>query len=291
MPGNSWVLRLRAGRIPTRRPDTWRHILNATISKLIFATLVAILALAQVGCSKSAEETSATNPALDTPVPPGMVRGTVVETMNSGGYTYVLLDTGTEQLWMAGMESAVEAGHVVETAQGMPMQQFTSKTLNRTFDVLYFVDGFRNLSVPAMPAGHDAGGMPAGHPNVGLPQGHPDTGGVGNTADVDTAVEAVEAGKDIAWVYANKDTLAGQQVSLRGKVVKYNEGILGWNFLHVQDGSGDAADGSNDMIVTTKAQSAVGQTVVLNGTVLLDKDFGAGYSYPVLIEDAKLTIE
>jgi hypothetical protein len=265
--------------------------MKSNIFKLTFATLVAGIALAQVGCSKSAEETAASNPALDTPVPAGMVRGTVVETMNSGGYTYVLLDTGSEQQWMAGMESFVEVGHVVETGQGMPMQQFTSKTLNRTFDVLYFVDGFRNLSVPAMPSGHDAGGMPSDHPTVGLPEGHPDTGGVGDTAIVDAPLQAVEAGQDIAWVYANKDSLAGQQVSLRGKVVKYNEGILGWNFLHVQDGSGDAADGSNDMIVTTKAQSAVGQTVVLDGMVILDKDFGAGYSYPVLIEDAKLTIE
>jgi hypothetical protein len=259
--------------------------------KLTFAALAASLAFGLAGCSKTAEETAANKPALDTPVPPGMVRGTVVETMNSGGYTYVLLDTGSEQNWMAGAETFVEVGHVVETSQGMPMQQFTSRTLNRTFDTLYFVDGFRNLSVPAMPTGHDDGGMPSDHPSVPLPQGHPDTGGVGDTAVVDAPLEAVEAGKDIAWVYANKDSLAGQQVSLRGKVVKYNEGILGWNFLHVQDGSGDAADGSNDMIVTTKAHSAVGQTVVLNGTVLLDKDFGAGYSYPVLIEDAKLTIE
>jgi hypothetical protein len=259
--------------------------------KLTFAALAAALALGLNGCSKPAEETAATNPALETPVPPGMVRGTVVETMNSGGYTYVLLDTGSGQHWMAGMESFVEVGHVVETVEGMPMQQFTSKTLNRTFDVLYFVDGFRNLSVTAMPAGQDAGGMPAGHPSVSSSQSQAETGGVGSAATLDAPLEALESGKDIAWVYANKDSLAGQQVSLRGKVVKYNEGILGWNFLHVQDGSGEAADGSNDMIVTTKAQSAVGQTVVLNGTVLLDKDFGAGYTYPVLIEDAKLTIE
>ena len=255
--------------------------------KLTFAVVIAGLAISLAGCSKSAEETAATNPALDTPVPPGMVRGTVVETMNSGGYTYVLLDVGGEQLWMAGMESSVEVGHVVETGQGMPMQQFTSKTLNRTFDVLYFVDGFRNLSVPAATGEQASAGMPAGHPDISKPQGHPEPG----VAAPALKLDPVEPGQDIAWVYANKDSLAGQQVSLRGKVVKYNEGILGWNFLHVQDGSGEAGDGSNDMIVTTKAQSAVGQTIVLNGTVLLDKDFGAGYSYPVLIEDAKLTIE
>jgi hypothetical protein len=85
--------------------------------------------------------------------------------------------------------------------------------------------------------------------------------------------------------------LAGESVSLRGKVVKYNANILGTNFLHIQDGSGDTADGSNDLIVTTKTEVAVGDTVVATGNIVLDKDFGAGYSYPVLMEDATVTVE
>ncbi len=110
-----------------------------------------------------------------------------------------------------------------------------------------------------------------------------------DVADVD--VPAVEPGQDIAYVYANKDELAGNEITLRGKVVKYNPGILGWNFLHVQDGSGSAASGDNDLIVTTKATTSVGETVVLTGNIVLDKDFGAGYSYPVLVEDASLAAE
>jgi hypothetical protein len=109
--------------------------------------------------------------------------------------------------------------------------------------------------------------------------------------DAGTAVAAVEEGMDISWVYANKDALADQPVSLRGKVVKYNADILGTNFLHIQDGSGDTADGSNDLIVTTKTEVAVGDTVVATGNIVLDKDFGAGYSYPVLMEDATVTVE
>ena len=96
---------------------------------------------------------------------------------------------------------------------------------------------------------------------------------------------------DIAYVYANTDQLAGNEITLRGKVVKYNPGILGWNFIHIQDGSGDAAEGNNDLIVTTKASTAVGETIVLTGNIVLDKDFGAGYSYPVLLEDARITTE
>jgi hypothetical protein len=78
---------------------------------------------------------------------------------------------------------------------------------------------------------------------------------------------------------------------LRGKVVKYNGNILSTNWLHIQDGSGSAADGSNDLVVTSAAEAAVGDTVIITGNIVLDKDFGAGYSYPVLVDDASLTVE
>ena len=122
----------------------------------------------------------------------------------------------------------------------------------------------------------------------GMPPGHPTT----TAAPVaDLTVAAIEEGKDIAWVHANKDALAGESVSLRGKVVKFNANILDTNWLHIQDGSGSAADASNDLTVTSAAQAAVGDTVIVTGNVVLDKDFGAGYSYPVLLEDASLTVE
>jgi hypothetical protein len=124
-----------------------------------------------------------------------------------------------------------------------------------------------------------------------MPAGHPAVDTAADAPAADTTVAAVEPGQDIAWVHANRDELAGQQVSLRGKVVKYNEGILGWNFIHLQDGSGDAGDGSNDLTVTSKATTAVGETIVVTGNVILDKDFGAGYTFPVLVEDATIAAE
>jgi hypothetical protein len=234
------------------------------------------------GCSKSADEPAAENAALATPVPPGMVRGTVLETMNSGGYTYMFMDTGQDQRWIAALETSVNVGDVVQTDQGMAMNGFTSKTLNRTFNVVYFVGALQNLTGGAQPPAQASGEMPAGHPDI--------SGGGTEVAAV-ADIAAYEDGKDIAYVYANKDDLAGQPMTLRGKVVKYNPGILGWNFIHIQDGSGDAGAGSNDLIVTTKADTAVGDVVVLSGTIVLDKDFGAGYSYPVLLEDASVTTE
>jgi hypothetical protein len=151
--------------------------------------------------------------------------------------------------------------------------------------VIYFVDGLQNLSSPTMPP------MPEGHPDLPLPSGHPDIESMGEEPVADTKVAELEPGQNIAWAYANKDTLAGQSVSLRGTVVKYNDGILGWNFIHIQDGSGDAANGSNDLTVTSNDTTAVGETVVITGTIVLNKDFGAGYSFPVLIEDASIMKE
>ena len=244
------------------------------------AALALSLLLPLAGCSKSADEPAAENAAVATPVPPGMVRGEVLETMNSGGYTYVFMDTGEDQRWVAALETPVAVGDIVQTDQGMAMNGFTSQTLDRTFNVVYFVSSLQNLS----------GGSPPPAPGQ-MPQGHPDISGAGQAAAAVTDIAAYEEGKDIAYVYANKNDLAGQPLTLRGKVVKYNPGILGWNFIHIQDGSGDAGEGSNDLIVTSKAETAVGDVVLLSGTIVLDKDFGAGYSYPVLLEDASITTE
>jgi hypothetical protein len=250
--------------------------------KLVLATVAVSLLVAIAGCSKPADEPVAENPALATPVPPGMVRGTVLETMDSGGYTYAFLDTAQDQRWVAALQTPVAVGDVVQTDAGMIMTDFSSNTLGRTFDVVYFVNGLQNLTSGSQPPPQVAGEMPPGHPAVG---------GSGAAAPAGVSLEAWEEGKDIAYVYANKDDLAGSEITLRGKVVKYNPGILGWNFVHIQDGSGDAAAGDNDLIVTTKASTAVGETIVLTGNIVLDKDFGAGYSYPVLLEDARITAE
>lgn len=61
------------------------------------------------------------------------------------------------------------------------------------------------------------------------------------------------------------------------------------NFVHVQDGSGDAASGSNNLIITSKQTAAPGQTVKVVGKVTLNRDFGMGYSYPLLIEEGVIT--
>jgi len=247
--------------------------MKSITSTLAIAGIAAAVLLSQAGCTESSEEVAVDNPVLDAPVPDGMVRGTVAETMDSGGYTYVLLQIGDEQRWLAGPQTSIDVGDTIQTTQGMAMAQFSSKTLNRTFEVIYFVETLDNLTRPVMPENH-----PVISQDV-------------DTAAADPDVAPVEPGQDIAWVYANRDSVAGQQVALRGKVVKYNANILGSNFLHIRDGSGSASDGSNDLIVTTGAEVAVGDTVVVTGNIVLDKDFGSVYQYPVLMENASVTVE
>jgi hypothetical protein len=237
------------------------------------ATAVATLLFALSGCTESAQEPAAENPLLATPVPAGMFRGTVVETMNTGGYTYVFLENDEQGVWIAGPETAVQIGDIVQAAEGMPMSNFTSNTLNRTFDVVYFSGLLQNLTSPA-PATASAPVPVKADPVV---------------ANVD--IEELEPGQNIAYVYANKDELAGQKISLRGKVVKVNENILGMNFIHIQDGSGDAMDNNSDLTITSKKSTDVGEVIVATGTVILDKDFGAGYSFPILLEDASITTD
>ena len=253
--------------------------MKAAFSMLATATLAASSLLAVAACTDTAKDHAAENPALAAPVPEGMVRGTVVETMNSAGYTYVLLDTTEGRRWVAAQETPVAVGDVVQASRGMAMEEFESQSLGRTFEVIYFSGTLQNLSATA---------LPAGHPDPALPPGHPPT--VPATV-ADLSVAAFEEGKDIAWVYANRDSLAGQSVSLRGKVVKYNANILGTNWLHIQDGSGKAAEGNNDLLVTSTAEASVGDTVVVTGNIVVDRDLGAGYSYPVLIDDARLVVE
>jgi hypothetical protein len=179
---------------------------------LAATSLAAGLLLTQAACTDTAEPPAAENPALAAPVPEGMVRGEVLETMDSGGYTYVLLETDEDTRWAATQQTVVEVGDIVQVSEGMAMADFTSKTLDRTFDVVYFTGALTNLSKVK---------MPEGHPETALPPGHPDTERAAQPEAVETTVAELESGQNIASVYANKESLAGTEVSLRGKVVKY----------------------------------------------------------------------
>ena len=187
----------------------------------------------------------------------GTLTGTVVETMDSGGYTYVLVDTGNEEVWAAGPPVAATRGDKVTFDSSMPMTDYYSGTLERTFDLVYFT-GSIELDVA------------------------PEEAGAERTAEAD-------AGVSVEGVFANSADLVGTEIVIRGEVVKYNPQILGMNWLHIRDGTGAA--GTNDLTVTTAATVAVGDNVLVRGVLAADRDFGAGYLYDLIVEDAEVTVE
>ena len=85
---------------------------------------------------------------------------------------------------------------------------------------------------------------------------------------------------------ANKSEYAGKEVKLKGTVVKYNAGIMGKNWIHIQDGTANGTE--NDLTVTTEMSAKVGDIIIIEGVITLDKDFGAGYFYKIIVEEGKI---
>jgi hypothetical protein len=238
----------------------------------------------------AADDTNSTSASA---APEGGFSGTVVDTTNTADYTYVQVDTGTKKLWAVTTAFNVKIGDAVTVGSGMNMTDYHSKSLNRTFDSVYFtgsitVSGGDSGTTPALPPGHPALG---GDSNPVLPPGHPSlTAPAAPNLDL-TGIKKADGGNTIAEIYAAKSQLVGKTVIVRGKVVKYNAMILGKNWLHIQDGSGSADAHNNDLTVTSTDPAAVGATVLVTGTVSTDRDFGAGYKYGVMIEGAKVSVE
>jgi predicted extracellular nuclease len=97
--------------------------------------------------------------------------------------------------------------------------------------------------------------------------------------------------KTVADINGSGATLSGQTVSAQGKVVKVLNGIMKRNFIHVQDGTGDAKSDTNDLVVTSKQSARVGDQVTITGVVAVNRDFGSGYLYPLLVEDASIVVK
>ena len=217
---------------------------------------------------------------------PAVIGGTVVETMDAGGYTYVQLDAGGKTLWAAGPPTKVAVGDRVTVVDAMPMRDFPSKTLNRTFDVIYFASAITVAAAPGLDE------VAVAHRKAGVAP-HPTDHGAAAAVPVPAIdlsnITKADGGQTVAELFANKTALAGKAVAVRGRVVKATPNVMGKNWLHLRDGSGGA--GTNDLTVSTSASATVGNLVVVRGILATDRDIGAGYRYEVLIEDATVTVE
>lgn len=204
------------------------------------------------------------------------ITGKVLETMDSGGYTYAKVAQASGPVWVAVTKMPLKAGDAVSFTDGMVMKDFRSETLNRTFKNIVFSQGPVSAQ---MPAGHGVKSSSAKH-----------SGAVSLSQD-SSAKTAKAEGPDAATVeevFTRRKELAGKTVSVRGKVVKFSPEIMGRNWVHLQDGSGNAKSGTHDLLITTSEKVTVGQTVTARGTAAVDQNFGAGYKYQVLLEKASL---
>lgn len=238
---------------------------------------LASTALCQQQAAKAAEPAQPAAQAASQPVAAGGFSGQVVETMNSGGYTYVLVETGKGKAWATAPQFAVKKGDSVVVPPGMPMQNYRSQTLNREFELVYFVGAIKVAGA----------GQAAGQPQ--MPAGHPAAAAAGKPAVDASGVKTAEGGKTVQEIFTGKAELSGKEVTLRGKVVKVSRQIMDRNWLHIQDGTG--GNGTNDLTVTTSGMAQVGDTVVVKGIVSTNKDFGYGYKYDVIMDNATVVVE
>jgi hypothetical protein len=219
--------------------------------------------------------------------PPAMqvVKGEVLEVKDVAPYTYLRLKTAKGEVWAAVNKAAVKKGAQVTIDNPMVMRNFESKTLKRTFDTIVF----GTLAGPAGPAGTGAAApsMAEGaRPAADLSQIH---AGVAKApeAQVSKVAKAEGAnGRTVAEVNTDRLALKGKPVAIHATVVKVTAGVMGRNWVHLRDGSGSAADNTNDILVTSKDLPKVGDVVTAKGVVKTDVTLGAGYAYKVLVEDA-----
>ena len=244
--------------------------------KKLLALWVMILVLSLPGYSAYAApqhgSTSPTKPhtiTADDSVEPNL-SGKVVETMSAAGYTYVLLENKGKKTWVAVAEMKVAVGDEMAFLPGAPMSQFTSKSLNRTFDLIYFSSGVVNT----VSAGKTVSGVSPGS-KASVPE-----------ADKGVKVEKAAGANayTVAEIYQKAGALNKKTVIVKGKVVKVSAGIMKMNWIHIQDGTGDPKNGSNNLVVTSDDLPAKGDIVTVKGILTKDKDFGSGYKYSVIME-------
>ena len=243
------------------------------------------------------------------------IKGKVLETMTVPDYTYLKIDAPEGKIWVAiAGERTIQVGEEVQAKPGMAMVDFTSNTLGKKFDVIVFSTGLEESNIPTgqktKAAAPDAAadditfeqalqaeakttnphaGMGAGAGAAAMAQ----ASGGSTTAIVPAAEVKVDKATGtnahtVGECFANAEKLDKTKVKIKGKVMKVSKMIMGKNWVHLQDGSGNPMKNTHDLVVTTLDAPETASIVVIEGTLHADKDFGAGYKYEVIIEDAAI---
>ena len=200
----------------------------------------------------------------------------VSEVLQAKSYTYLKVKENDSERWLAVSKQEVETGEIYYYDEALQMMNFSSKELDRTFDEIYFVNkisktpfGSNDLSgsndmMGQMPSSHGGKVEPEKKSNISLPK-----------ADNEITV---------AQIFSNREEFSGEKIEIRGVVAKVNKNIMGKNWVHLQDGTN--SDGHYDLTITTQDLVKVNDEVIFEGTITLEKDFGSGYFYEVIMENA-----
>lgn len=208
-------------------------------------------------------------------VDPNSHKITVVEVEQSDRYTYLNVQEEEEKYWIAINKMHINVGETYYYRDRLEMSNFESKELSRTFDTIYFI---QELSTE--PINATATQAPQGMPP------HMPQGGKKPAEKADVKLTPLEGGITIAQLFANPDQYAGKVIKVKGQVVKFNTQIMGRNWVHIQDGTEHS--GNFDLTITTQDQVGIGDVVIFEGAIHLNKDFGAGYKYDIIMEEGKL---
>jgi hypothetical protein len=196
--------------------------------------------------------------------------GTVAETIDVDAYIYIRLEE--DGSWLATTPLEVVVGDRIEYSSGFLMEDFHSTKLDRRFEKILFVERVRL----------------AGSGNTQAAQADPHAAAAMErkavTAPAAGEISRAEGGKTVAEVLSENESLAGQAVVVRARVVKVSANILNKNWITLQDGTGTPPD--DKLIATTTEEVEVGDTLIVSGTVKANVDIGAGYQYKVILEEA-----
>lgn len=187
-------------------------------------------------------------------------------------YTYLLVKGKGPEYWIAVSSTEIQPGESITYQGGMLMEDFHSKELNRTFEKVLFLDGLEG-SQPSPMGG--MGGM-----------GGNTQGSDIKTDRLETKIEAEEGTVSIAELYANPAAYEGKTIRVKGEVAKFNPNIMERNWIHLQDGSD--FEGKYDLTITSQEGFVLGQVLTVEGILALNRDFGYGYNYEILLEKATI---
>jgi hypothetical protein len=248
---------------------------------------------------------AAAAPAAGTDTPAdAALSGTVLERIPVQRYTYLRIgESGTEGTWVAVPTAEVQVGERVSVRNAQRMTDFQSPTLKRTFPTIYFGElesgpGRASAAVHASamaPAGDTAeeamGGVSVDHAS-GLPGHHMAPQQLAEPVEIGKVAKAPgPLGRTVAQIYAERTQLDGKQVRVRGVVVKAVANVLDRTFVHLRDGTGSTSDNTHDLTVTASAVPNVGDQLLYEGTLTVDKDYGSGYRYQAVLENAHVVAE